>query len=201
MSVENENVKTEQEAEIEKMKQEVDYASYKKVLDQRKADQEKAKTLAAKLAELESEKKARDEAEMQKRGEYEKLLKQREEELERERSIAKQNAEKVATTWKLNAVNSALQKEGARIKKHDYFSFVDFNKIGFDSESMRVDDDSLKEVVNGFITNYPDLVERENKGVPATKQAAQFDTNSLPKTPEEKKKALEDALKTIITRN
>lgn len=48
---------------------------------------------------------------------------------------------------------------GGKLKKQDYATFIPFEKIVLNPETKQIDDDSVKQVVSGFVKEHSELVE------------------------------------------
>lgn len=151
----------------------VDYKTHKRLLGQYKQNQKKTKELEQRLAELsEFEQKMSkiEEEKLRSEGNWNKLLEQREEkikglseqlnELKEKESYYKKNLDDMV---KLNAFTNAL---GGKLKKQDYYSFVDTDKIVINPDTGTIDSDSLAEYANEFSNNFKELIEFNSAKLP-----------------------------------
>jgi DNA repair exonuclease SbcCD ATPase subunit len=139
----------------------VPYDKYRKLLSQRKTDQEvlkqlntKLETYEKKLKEMESSHPATD---------YKSLLETRNRELEdlnkkvtdRDRMI-QDYEEKHSKIKKLSAFNEELP---AKLKRKEYYAHVDLDKIVVDPDSGEIDRKSLKSYAQQFAEDFKDLLD------------------------------------------
>lgn len=151
----------------------VDYKTHKRLLSQHKESQKKAKELEDQLKELSEfkEKHAKaEEAKLREEGNWTKLLEQREEKIsslsEQLQKINEENdsyKKNLDDMIKLNAFQSAL---GGRLKKDEYFSFVDTDKIVINPETREIDRDSLSKYANEFTNSFKELIEFSSAKLP-----------------------------------
>lgn len=154
---------------VDNSKDVVSHESHKKLLAQRKADQEKLKAMQARLQDLESKeadlaKKEADLAEqkLKDEGNWKALLEAREvraakleEQVKTLAEVNKGYEDKFTNAVKLNAFKDAI---GGTLRKNEYYSFVDTNKIALDPETGVVDDKSLKLYANDFVNQFKELI-------------------------------------------
>lgn len=148
----------------------VSHETYKKLLAQRKADQEKLKTLSAQFEETkkaldlikEKEKEVMEEK-AKGQGDYKALVENREneiktlkEQLEQFKSEKENLEHSFIDMVKLSAFNEAL---GGKIKHKKFYSLVELDKIAIDPETKRVDASTLKDYVKNFTTEFKDIIE------------------------------------------
>lgn len=160
----------------------VDYKTYDKVLNRLKKTEEVNKTLSEQLSQLqemkksfeslEVEKKKKSEEELINKGEYKKLLELREQqiaELEKKaqglQSDLSTHQRNLHDTWKAQAIQSVLP---GKIKKSEYFNFIDFDQIPINPETNRPDDKAVQTAAESFLKNFPELIDTTNiKGMPS----------------------------------
>lgn len=158
---------------VDNSKDVVSHESHKKLLAQRKADQEKLKAMQARLQELESKEAeiAKKEAELEEQklkdeGNWKALLEAREaraakleEQVKTLAEVNKSYEDKFTNAVKLNAFKDAI---GGTLKKNEYYGFVDTNKIALDPETGVVDEKSLKQYANDFVSQFKELIAFKN---------------------------------------
>lgn len=165
-----------------------DLGEYKKLLNQLKKTKEENKTLAEKLnkfgeleqklSRIEQDDAKRVESEFVQKGEFKKLLELREQEIanlkkglqDRENEVTNYKRD-LHDTWKANAIQNALP---GKIKKPEYFSFLDFDQVVIDPTTGKIDQQSVSRVAEDFMKNYGDLVDTTHvKGMPSKAASAQ----------------------------
>jgi len=141
----------------------VTHDAYRRLLAQRKADQEKQKSLAEKLTMYEQKEKEAEDAKLMEQGEYKKMLQEREKQIRQLQEEREQYKTSLVKTVKLQAFQQAL---GGKLADPDYFSFVDTDKIAVDPETNTIDSESLKSYVNEFVSKHQRLVEFSSAKLP-----------------------------------
>lgn len=142
----------------------VQYDTYSRVLSQHKKSQAEAEAAKTKLAEYEAKEREREEKRLAEEGNYKQLL-----EIERkaraEEEVKRKDYErKLIDGHKLNAV---LEKLPGKIKRPEYYSFIDTDKIIIDPSTGEIDERSLEIVKSEFLQNHGSLIERANgNGLP-----------------------------------
>lgn len=158
---------------VDNSKDVVSHESHKKLLAQRKADQEKLRAMQTRLQELESKEAdiAKKEAELAEQklkdeGNWKALLEAREaraakleEQVKTLAEVNKGYEDKFTNAVKLNAFKDAI---GGTLRKNEYYSFVDTSKIALDPETGVVDDKSLKLYANDFVNQFKELIAFKN---------------------------------------
>lgn len=134
----------------------ISYSTHKRLLSQRKADQEKMRDLEKKLETFNNEIENAKNAELEKQGEYKKLLESRNGELEKYKNDNSLLATELTNTWKKQAFFGKLK---GKLRKPEYEKFVDYSNIALDPETKQVDDESVGLAVNSFMESYSDLLE------------------------------------------
>jgi hypothetical protein len=147
----------------------VDYETFNKLLGQRKADQiklkeldEKLKSFEAKETELQAKERELEEKKALSDGNWKAILESREAQLKRleaEKAVLQESVgayeKKFTDALKINAFQEAL---GGKLKKSDYYNFVDTSKIAIDPETGSIDDKSLKDYATKFATDFKELI-------------------------------------------
>ena len=161
----------------EKKEDVVSYETHKRLLAQRKADQQVNRELKAELDAIKQKQQEAEDAKLKEQGEYKKLLETREQRL-KETEAERNDAYKLLTdTWKRQEIDKVLP---GKIERDEYYSFIDFEKIAFDPETKRVDKESVQMAVNEFMENHPSLIKKVNdKRLPSSPTVTTF-TNSIP---------------------
>lgn len=149
----------------------VQYDTYSRVLSQHKKSQAEAEAAKTKLAEYEAKEREREEKRLAEEGNYKQLL-----EIERkaraEEEVKRKDYErKLIDGHKLNAV---LEKLPGKIKRPEYYSFIDTDKIIIDPSTGEIDERSLEIVKSEFLEKHGSLLERANGiGLPYNAPAIQ----------------------------
>ena len=126
--------------------QSVSYESYKKLLDQRKADQARLQEVNAKLAEIESERKSQEEKALIEKQEWEKVANQRLQELE----AVKQGKDALVKTITMSEKRAHFEKVAGMQLAHDSFAdHINFDNIVYDANGD-IDETSVKLEVERF---------------------------------------------------
>ena len=169
--VENDNVNEDDKP--------VPYGAYRKLVTQRKNDQENLKLLTAKLDTY--EKKMKDLEQNSPNTDYKSLLETRNKELEElnksvkeKESVINDYEDKYSRIKKLSAFNEALP---AKLKRKEYYAHVDVDKIVVDPDTGEVDQKSLKTYANQFAEDFKDLLDL--KGGPNLPNAKSTGTATL----------------------
>lgn len=143
---ENNNNTNNQEVNVsDASSDQVSYDSYKKVLDQRKADQAKARELEMKLNELLAEKKANEDAVLKEKEDWKTLFTKKEEELNSYQAQMQAMETSVQETLKLQAFRNHV----GDLANPKYANLIDLNSIKMD-ENGQVDLESLNEYGKHF---------------------------------------------------
>lgn len=151
-----------QDASGTETKESVSYETHRKLLSQRKKDQEELAAIRDELQAFKSSQKQAAEEELAKQGQYKELLDQREKELNEIKTQFGDWKNQVIDNEKIRAFEKHLP---GKIKNEEYLNFVDTKKILINPESGTVDEESLKMVVGEFMEQHGDsLVKRENIG-------------------------------------
>jgi len=172
----------------------VQYESYRRVLADHKKSKARAEELEAKLALIEKKEKELEEKSLKEQGEYKKLLEIEKKKREIEESKRIQYEKDLLDAHKLNAVKEKLP---AKVKRNEYYSFIDTDKILIDKETGIIDEASLESVANDFITNHSALLDKPSvKNLPqdaAKGTATKLTLEDWKKLPlKEKKKRMVD---------
>lgn len=136
-----------------KEKELVEYDTYKRVLDQRKADQAKARELQAELDRIKAEREEAEAAKLAEQKRFEELY-----------ASEKKKAEELASKIKHVETQTALEKKRSALKtalggvrKDEYLSFADLDSIVI-LESGVPDPETVKAAANKFREAHPELV-------------------------------------------
>ena len=141
----------------------VAYSTYKKVLSQEKNLRVRLEESNSKLAALEEEKNKAEEAKLSEQGEYKKLLELERKKREESELKAKEYENSIMNAHKLNAFKEKLP---SKIANPAYYDFVEIDKIVIDPETGLVNDSSVQEVVDSFVSNHAQLLESRTTGLP-----------------------------------
>ena len=136
----------------------VAYATHKKLLGQFKANQKAARDLAAKVAELETDKENATKSKLEEKQEYKKLY---------DNALGKIQAMETESIEKDKALvdghkRRALEKELGGLRKSDYFKFADLGNIVIGDDGL-VDVNSVKFEANRYRQEYPELLSTSKK--------------------------------------
>ena len=167
------------------------YETHKKLLAQRKSDQEKMRSLEQQLNEFISAKKMTEEQSLAEQGKYKELLEQRAKELE---EAKKENAHYKNSFDKAIKLSAFRDQLGGTVDNSAYYDFVNVDKIVIDPETGVPDLSSVEDVVNEFKQKHSKLyTPRVSKALP---NDAPKDTYSVttPKNKNEFASALRDEL-------
>lgn len=139
----------------------VAYASYKKVLSEKKNLQAKMSEINERLAAFESDKKQREEAQLIEEKKYQELLTSRDEELVKTRQELSQWQNLVTDSRKIAAFTDAL---GAKIESK-YHAHIPLDKIEID-EHGQVDGNSIASAVDSFKKEHARLIIDQKRDLP-----------------------------------
>jgi hypothetical protein len=131
----------------------VAYETYKKVLDQRKADQAKARELTAEVERLRSERESEQEAKLAEQKRFEELYAAEKKKAEELSARIKDAETKSIAQRKRDALKQAL----GGVKRDEYLSFADLNSV-LVQEDGTVDADSVKAAAAKFREAHPELI-------------------------------------------
>ena len=178
--------------ESENKPETIAYETHRKLLSQRKSDQEKMRGMEQQLNDLLNANKEAEEAKLREQGKWEDLAGQREnkiKELEQENLGFKDSFDKAV---KLTSFRDQL---GGTVDNSSYYDFVNVKDIVIDPETGVVDTASVEQVVNQFKKDHSKLyTPKVSKSLPAN---APRDTNAMMTTPTNKNEianALKDEL-------
>ena len=141
--VENQVEQPEQDA--------VSYETYQKTLNQAKTRQEKLSSTERELQELKSKLKAQEEQKLQETQQYKELWEKEREEKEAVKSALDSTNKSLVDSYKLDAVVGKLP---CKVKKPEYFNFIDLDNVVWDEETRTVVPESVELVASNFIENY-----------------------------------------------
>jgi len=152
-------------------KDKVSFESYKKLLDQRKADQLKMKETDERLKAFESEKNSLHEQELLKEKKYEEIIqlkedarRKAEEALEQSNNTSFELKKELIDGHKLQSVVDVLP---GKLKNPAYYNFIDVDSIVIDPETNTIDPNSVAEVANAFLKNHYELIDvKSSKKLP-----------------------------------
>jgi hypothetical protein len=145
----------------------VAFDTYKKVLDQHKASQAKAREAAAQLEALKAEKDEADKARMAEQAKFKELW-----EAAEKKAQALDGQIKQMTASQIEAKKrEALKSELGGVRKDDYLKFADLSSVHL-GEDGSVDIESVKATANKFREAYPELVSPKSGVKPLPGEAA-----------------------------
>lgn len=134
---------------VDKSQDKVAYETYKRTIGE-------LKTAQAKLKELEASTTQANENKMKEQNEWKALAESKEKSLLETTSKLNELESTILDSIKLNAFQRHL---GGKIKDDAYYQFVDTDKIAYNPETKRVDEESVKLVVADFVKKHSSLVE------------------------------------------
>lgn len=169
----------------DKSQDKVAYETYTKVLAE-------AKNAKAKLKEYEAEKQSNQDNKLKEQNEWKALAESKERALLETTSKLTQLESTILESVKLNAFQRHL---GGKIKDDAYYQFVDTDKIAYNPETKRVDDESVKSVVAEFVKRHSSLVEFKTPKMP--NEAGKEGSFKPKKYSEMNSKELEDELRKL----
>jgi len=137
-------------------KDKVAYETYQRTL----AEAKKAK---AERDVLLAEKQAMSDNKLKEQNEWKKFAEQKEKEAAEEKAKRAELESTILDSLKLSAFQKLL---GGKIKDDAYFQFVDTDRITYNPETKRVDEESVKSVVADFVKRHSGLVEFKSGKMP-----------------------------------
>lgn len=139
--------------EEEVQPQTVSYETYQKVLDQRKADRQKARDLQTALDAANAEKATAEETRLANDKKFEELYtKEKADRIKAQETLQHMTVKQVETT-KREAIKTAL----GGVRKADYTKFFDLSLVVL-SDDGEAEPESVKAAANKFRESYPELV-------------------------------------------
>lgn len=140
----------------------VAYETFQKVLGEKKARDARLKEVEEKLAGFEKAQLEAEEAKLRDQGEFKSLL-------DKEKTLRLQKEEEL-NGLKMGLQNSIKrqsleEKLGGKLKKSEYATFIPFDRISMDPETMRVDEASVSEVAEYFAKEHKELLDFGTRGV------------------------------------
>jgi hypothetical protein len=159
----------------------VSYETYQKVLNEAK----KAKELAKQLAE---DKAKAEEKRLAEQNEWKTLPEQYKAKFEQTSTILSEQEKSIVNGLKYQEFEKHL---GGRLKKRDYATFIDFEKIAINPETKSVDEESVKTVVSGFLKEHSALVEFQGGAKLPNASASGFGSKEVKQSNELTKEELE----------
>ena len=139
-----------------KSQDKVAYETYSKVLAE-------AKMAKAKLKEYEAEKQSNHDNKLKEQNEWKALAEAKERALGETTSRLNELEGTILRSVKLNAFQKHL---GGKIKDDAYYQFVDVEKIAYNPETQRVDEESARAVVSDFVKRHSSLVDFKTGRMP-----------------------------------
>jgi hypothetical protein len=142
----------------------VKYETYSKVLSE-------AKKLKEKVKEYESVLEQSKEQKLKDQNEWKALAEQYKAKLDETSSTLQEQERSIINGLKYQEFERHL---GGKLKKRDYASFVDFDRIILNPETKSVEPDSAKAVAADFLKQYSELVELPSSGKLPNQAASSF---------------------------
>jgi uncharacterized protein YhaN len=137
-------------------KDKVAYETYRRAVAE-------AKTAKERLKVLESEREQQNNAKLKEQNEWKTYAEQQEKKALEESARREQLESTILESVKLNAFQRHL---GGRIKDDAYYQFVDTDKMVYNPETKRVDEESVKSVVADFVKRHSSLIEFKQGKMP-----------------------------------
>lgn len=142
------------EMEASSSKDSVQYETYRRVLAEKKKRDQELSELRDQVNMLQTSQKQREDEELRKKEDWKQLLEQREQEL----AQVKDQFNGLQTRQVISEKARAFLNEVGGLKHDRYLELVDFDQIGYDSESGSIDELSLKKVADSFRTEHDALL-------------------------------------------
>lgn len=182
----------------------VDYKTYHRVLKQHKESKEKADKLEAQIKELSEfkEKMSKaEEAKLKEEGQWTQLLEQRESKIselsEKLNVINEENQSYKQNLDDMVKINAFMNQLGGKLKRQEYYNFVDTSKIVINPETGTVDSDSLAKYANEFSNEFKELIAFNDAKLPngAPSSAGKISYDEWLKLPLKEKQARQKDVK------
>lgn len=171
--------------EEKSQKDKVAYETYQRTLaEAKKAKAERDALLAEKQAMIDSK--------LKEQNEWKTLAEQKEKEAAEERARRSELESTILESVKLSAFQKHL---GGKIKNDAYYQFVETDKIAYNPDTKRVDEESVKAVVADFVKRHSSLVEFKTGRMP--NEAASSVTQSSKQIEEMSTQELEQYIKEL----
>lgn len=155
----------------------VSYSSYLKLLNQRKADQSKARELEDKLNEILAEKQADQQKNLEEQGKYRELWEESQKQIQKINEERKNEKKALLNHKKLSSFKEIV----GDLANPKYASLIDLDKITVD-ENGDIIKESLEIYGNWFKTNHPELLKNNTRlKIPTSEAPSDY------KLPHEKK--------------
>ena len=133
----------------------VSYETHKRLLKQRKEDQDRLRTVEEELSKFKTEAEKKQQSELEQQGEWKKLIDVQKQKIQQLEESIGSDRKTLHDTWKLQAFYDKLP---GKIKRKEYLSFVDLEKVALNPETQEIDETSLEVLVNDFVSNHKDLI-------------------------------------------
>lgn len=132
--------------------QTVSYDTHKKLLAQRKADQQKLQEVNAKLAEYEANQKAAEEQALKETNQWKEVAEKKESELTDAQNKLKHINDSIVRAEKVDAFEKVL---GAKLADPSFANFINHENIVMDADG-NIDSESVNAEVNAFRERFGD---------------------------------------------
>lgn len=154
------------------------YETHKKLLNQRKGDQEKLRNLEQQLNEFITAKKTSEEQMLAEQGKFKELADQRTRELEEARQ---ENANYKSSFDKAVKLSAFRDQLGGTVDNSAYYDFVKTDEIVVDPDTGVIDLASVEAVVNQFKQSHSKLyTPRVSKSLPNDAPSTNVPSNATP---------------------
>lgn len=137
-------------------KNSVSYETYLRVLNEAKKAKEENKAFKA-------EEEKRKEQGLKEQNEYKTLFETTKTQLEAEKASKMQLEESINNGLKISAFEKVI---GGKIKNSDYYQLIPFDKIPFNPETKKVDEEGAKLVASEFLKTHSALIEFQTGKMP-----------------------------------
>lgn len=179
------------DASEEKPTNTIAYETHKKLLNQRKGDQEKIRNMEQQLTEFMNAQKQTEEQKLLEQGKLQELVELKEKELQEARQ---ENSAYKSDFDKAMKLSAFREKLGGTVDHNDYYKFVNTDKIILDPEAG-VDEESVEAVVNQFKQEHYKLyTPKVSKSLPNDAPATNTPINTTPSNTSEIAAALKAEL-------
>lgn len=159
----------------------VSWDTHKRLLAQRKKDQEELRQLREFQAQKQSEAQELEQQQQAARGEFDKVLSSYKQKVETLETQIKNTEQEKLRSMKYQAVVDSLP---GRLAKPEYVAFIDVNEIFIDPQNGLIDENSIKEAADKFLKEHPSLLVAE-KNIPRLPNEMPRDQAPKPQGPQD----------------
>jgi len=168
------------------------YDTHKKLLGQRKSDQEKMRGLEQRVADLVNANEEAEEVKLKEQGKWQEMAGRSETKVKELESEILGYKDSVNKAVKLTSFRDQL---GGTVDHPSYYDYVNVDEIMIDQETGVVDTSSVEQVANQFKKEHPKLyTPKVSKSLPADAPQATGNMTTTPTNKNEIASALKDEL-------